>query len=540
MDKTIINTNNNNSTNTTNNNNRKQSFIFINSLPPLIDIFDTLEHEYLLNEGDIEDITHHILPILFEYTKSDIKMYNKNKYKDILYDFVYENVYELVLLAYPHDNIEDDVERIIPVILKLFNYIIPKRSLKSNYIIYNQNDDIKQQIKAKLHIIDIINSTLPEQRTKEWYEMRYDLLSASSIWKCIDSEANKNSIIYDKCTPLNTDKYNSVNMNSPMHWGQKYEPVSQGYYEFVYDAEIKEYGCIPHMDKENCGFLGASPDGINVKYSSERYGRMLEIKNIFNRDITGIPKKEYWVQTQLQMECCNLDECDFLECRFKEYSCQEDFIDDGETFLQTGSGKYKGIYIQFYYDGKPHYEYPIFQISKDDFDIWRHDIIEKNREKTWVADIYWRLEEVSCVLIQRNKVWFECVLPEFREVWSVIEKERIEGFEHRKPKKRINNSNNSSKDMSNNKEVKVCLLTHIRDKELKKKQAHECGNGDNRDIINPDIKPYINTIQTLNDTDNDNKTPNVVKNIRNSKRKKKCEFKEEKNDNIIFNIDTTT
>jgi hypothetical protein len=45
---------------------------------------------------------------------------------------------------------------------------------------------------------------------------------------------------------------------------------------------------------------------------------MLEIKNISNRIIDGIPKEEYWVQMQIQMETCDLDECDFVETRFKE------------------------------------------------------------------------------------------------------------------------------------------------------------------------------------------------------------------------------
>lgn len=38
-------------------------------------------------------------------------------------------------------------------------------------------------------------------------------------------------------------------------------------------------------------FLGASPDGINIEPNSEKYGVMLEIKNIVNREITGIPKR---------------------------------------------------------------------------------------------------------------------------------------------------------------------------------------------------------------------------------------------------------
>jgi flagellin-specific chaperone FliS len=87
-------------------------------------------------------------------------------------------------------------------------------------------------------------------------------------------------------------------------------------YEHMYQTKIDDFGCIQHPEND---FIGASPDGINIDLSNkERFGRMLEIKNIVNREITGIPKEEYWVQTQVQMETCNLDECDFVETRFKE------------------------------------------------------------------------------------------------------------------------------------------------------------------------------------------------------------------------------
>ena len=51
---------------------------------------------------------------------------------------------------------------------------------------------------------------------------------------------------------------------------------------------------------------------------------MLEIKNIVNREITGIPKNEYWIQTQIQMETCDLSFCDFVETRIKEFSNEEE------------------------------------------------------------------------------------------------------------------------------------------------------------------------------------------------------------------------
>lgn len=449
----------------------------MNQLPPLVDIFEKINaRENLLNDDDVHDLMEQILPHLFEYMKQNISVYNKgNDYKDKIYEYIHDVATDMVEQAFPYDDyIESEIDMIVPIIQNAFYYIIPKRSLKSNYIIDKQTEKMKQKIKSQIDILEEINNTLPEQRTTEWYEMRYNLLSASSIWQALGTQSNQNSLIYDKCKPLNTDKYNYVNINSPFHWGQKYEPVSQMYYEYVYDAEIKEYGCIPHRNKEQCYFLGASPDGINIKYNSERYGRMLEIKNIVNREITGIPKKEYWIQTQLQMECCDLDECDFLECRFIEYGSQEEFDQDG-TFQKTATGKFKGIMVQFFHNDKPHYEYAPFYSTKEDFEEWNDRILEKNREKTWVGNIYWKLEEVSCVLIQRNRVWFQEMLPKFNDIWNIIVKERVDGYEHRKPQKRGGSSNANTVNVikSGQPDRSISLLAHIQKRNAAKKMSEQ-------------------------------------------------------------------
>ena len=75
-----------------------------------------------------------------------------------------------------------------------------------------------------------------------------------------------------------------------------------------------------------------------VVFAGERsgYGRMIEIKNVVSREITGIPKMEYWIQMQLQMEVCDLNECDFLETKFIQYSNEEEYREDNEI-------EYKGI-----------------------------------------------------------------------------------------------------------------------------------------------------------------------------------------------------
>jgi len=62
---------------------------------------------------------------------------------------------------------------------------------------------------------------------------------------------------------------------------------------------------------------------------------------------------------------------------------------------------------------------------------------EVNEEWLLYETHYWYLDEFSCVLVRRNEKWFEAALPKIKETWETILKERIEGYEHRSPKKRI-------------------------------------------------------------------------------------------------------
>jgi len=236
-----------------------------------------------------------------------------------------------------------------------------------------------------------------------------------------------------------------VNINTPFHHGQKYEPLSVMIYEDKYDVKIGDFGCIQH---EKYSFLGASPDGINIDKESPTYGRMLEIKNIVNRIIDGIPKKEYWVQMQMQMETCDLDECDFLETKFVEYTDSDEssahyaFIGDG-TFNTSSSNKLKGVIMYFAKeDGNPNYLYCPLEIKKlEDFTIWEEAMLEMYQSPecrmTWIKNIYWKLEQISCVLVLRNREWFANSVKKLQEVWNIIEKERISGHEHRAPNKRV-------------------------------------------------------------------------------------------------------
>ena len=54
---------------------------------------------------------------------------------------------------------------------------------------------------------------------------------------------------------------------------------------------------------------------------------------------------------------------------------------------------------------------------------------------TFIQKIYWYLEDYSCVLVPRNKQWFNAILTKISKIWEIILKERKTGYDHRKPKR---------------------------------------------------------------------------------------------------------
>ena len=58
------------------------------------------------------------------------------------------------------------------------------------------------------------------------------------------------------------------------------------------------------------------------------------------------------------------------------------------------------------------------------------------REYSLYAVQYWYLDEWSCVTVRRNREWIQKAIPKIEECWSLIEKERVEGYDHRASKPR--------------------------------------------------------------------------------------------------------
>lgn len=401
-------------------------------------------------QEDKSQLTEIILLVMEDYINDNPSAINEEDFHET---FI-EDVIELmeIQLGYDEESCDDDAICIDEMKEKLadlveetaeyfYEYFMPERSFEETFVIKESN---KEVISKKLEYLK--QKPQPAQRTGEWYEFRHNLITASNAYKAFEGENTRNQLIYEKCQPLSIiEKSSFVNINTPFHHGQKYEPLSVMVYEAKYGVKVGDFGCIQH-DKYK--FLGASPDGINIDPDSPTYGRMLEIKNIVNRVIDGIPKKEYWVQMQMQMETCDLDECDFLETKFVEYADSDDstaydkFMSDG-TFNNSARSQLKGVMLYFAKeDGNPNYVYcPLSITDVESFEKWEEEMIEMYQSSeynmTWIKNIYWKMEQYSCVLVLRNKEWFANSIGKLQAVWDIIEKERVTGYAHRAPNKRV-------------------------------------------------------------------------------------------------------
>lgn len=399
----------------------------MNNLPPLVNILDTISVPNQIKETDIDELRESIYLIVDDFITNNISEY---KYYDF-YTRLFEHTYKIVEMLY--ENISDMID------LTLSDLV--DEGIYSYFEIYGikRSETTKETTPKNKRTYSSTLTTIKKkdthiQGTKEWFDFRWNHITASSAWKALeDSESARNQLIVSKCKPIDPSKYSSVNINSATHHGHKFEPLSTMIYEKQYDTIVTEYGCI---ESEKYHYLGASPDGINTKIDNPRYGRLLEIKNPTSREITGTPKKEYWVQMQFQMEVLNLDECDFLETSFKEYASEEAYREDGDFHLSKEKQR-KGIIICFSDGSKPFYEYcPLDIDNYEDYEKWRDNIIDQHANLTWITDTYWYLKKVSCVLVRRNQKWFNSVQHKFKELWDIVLKERESGWEHRKPKSR--------------------------------------------------------------------------------------------------------
>lgn len=360
----------------------------------------------------------------------------------------------------PKSNKNVDDNPIVPYVYVLPEYKPVKKTdfkfkpFGTQWIHDKQKDDeiTPQLLKITKILKKLMEIEYPEQRSPEWFAMR-DKCATASDGGCI---INQNSYEPQFKFLIKKVQKPPFESNINCHHGTKFESIATMIYEYRINAKVEEFGMVTHPVY---GFLGASPDGIVGKYKldgkslTQYVGTMLEIKCPRTRKIChfGEIKGEicpiyYWVQVQLQLECCNLEKCDFWQCNLHEYGSREAFNNDtdvSEPFRSKTTGFEKGCVIQMLpfarlddikngnYDdvlyGSSKYLYPPkIEMSPIDCDIWIAESLAKFDTlcpEGYYFDkvIYWKLAESNCTTIDRDKEWFAETLPTFKKMWDYVE-----------------------------------------------------------------------------------------------------------------------
>ena len=318
----------------------------------------------------------------------------------------------------------------------------------------------------------------PAQRTEPWYKMREGMVTASD-WGTAIGE-NPNSTINKLLLKKLGYPGEQFTGNIATRWGTKYEQVANDIYEFRNKVKVIEFGLIQHP---KILFLGASPDGITAD------GIMLEIKCPWRRVINGIPPRYYWVQVQGQLEVCDLERCDFLECKLIEYENPSDYFNDID--LQNpgkclSTGNEMGIVLEFSdHDNQLSFEYSSLGINVDDSNNWMKDKIIEHRKqgRNFKGASYWKLDFLSCVPIYRDREWFKNTLPKlesFLKEWNFYKKV---GYESLLTKKKLR-----EKPKSKSKKVEMDLTKYAGF------VTDNFGNNEDKVINNDQLKLYEGVI----------------------------------------------
>jgi putative phage-type endonuclease len=231
---------------------------------------------------------------------------------------------------------------------------------------------------------------LIKQRTDEWFKLRENRLTASDLYDAVHSPA---SLIKKK---LKNITYNS-NSIPALKWGCMFEKVAISTYSYLNNINVNEFGLLIN---DNINNFGASPDGITDE------GIMIEIKCPYSRVIkdNDIPKK-YYYQMQGQMAVCELDICDYIECKFKQFNNEEDYINNVKDLDDYKHGIIAEIDDTYIYSTfNKNYTENIQEMS------------QYNNNK------YWMLENINIQRVNFDKNnWDTFITPKISEYWNLYQ-----------------------------------------------------------------------------------------------------------------------
>jgi putative phage-type endonuclease len=238
-------------------------------------------------------------------------------------------------------------------------------------------------------LVKLLNLPKVEQRSEEWYCIRKNLITASDFAQALGKGkfGSVNQFLKSKCGY----EVNNVDMTIPaLKWGVRYEEVANMFYKQKLNVEVYEFGVLKHPTID---FIGASPDGISDM------GVMLEIKCPWKRKKTETIPEQYFYQIQGQLEVCDLEECDYLECYIQEY-------DDRDAMKECKTCLYKGV---------------IYEVKSNIFEHGAlHDLDHERMEDTYINVYYYGIKDYFLRRVYRDKEFFRVTVSEIEKVWMKV------------------------------------------------------------------------------------------------------------------------
>lgn len=303
-------------------------------------------------------------------------------------------------------------------------------SMYNQFLKYSTISRSKEEV--KIVIENIFNKHQVEQRSNQWYDDMKHMITASEFSKLFDSERTRGLMVLSKT--LDTER-RATTLAKPteyinaMDWGVRFEPVVRNYLETEWNCKIYESGRLKHATNSR---LGASPDGIIIECSgpdgiiecsdsdSDKYGRLVEIKCPYSREVGKKVPFDYWCQMQIQMEVTNLNECEYVEVEIVSKSPKNPVI------IFDESDVVKTMYL----------------LKKDESFIYSYsdegrDNLLKN-DYLLIEDITYTFKKVYNVLIKRDLEWYEHTKKFQDAFWDDVEKAKNGTFILRETRKKKN------------------------------------------------------------------------------------------------------
>lgn len=253
------------------------------------------------------------------------------------------------------------------------------------------------------------------QRSKEWFDLRMNRLTASDLAQAMGRGkfGNRKTLLEKKAFPENTP----FKVLPALKWGTMFEDMGvRCYQQKVNPVPIYDFGLIPHPEI-NC--FGASPDGITET------GIMVEMKCPFVRKCDYQVPEQYFLQIQGQLSTCKLTYCDYVECYYDTFHDLTEYM-----AVCEGMGTQEhGIILEFMRGDSYEYYYSPENMTVEECIQWANNEASKIVDDSlqFAKMTPWKLKQLFHTRVKFDPDLWNSVVPSIYEFWKDVEDARAKG-----------------------------------------------------------------------------------------------------------------